>query len=226
MLEQRLMERGLSIREKGQVAFSWISLLQFVLLSVSPRTPSCDPFLGNKCQGQSHECQPSQATIKLASKVNAVRNWGNLPWLPFNKKKKKRKKKLLHNPERQRAIMQSAQCRRVQGQLSRLALQGLLEHIQLALCHCEPLHSFDNLQSVKLLHGPCPHPADIFKELLVFPCDARRVIWFGLPSQSTGEAAKAFQVSTERNRRNAGWPEPSRSLMSSLARKWLNTRSY
>lgn len=142
MLEQRLIERGLSIREKGQVAFPWISLPQFVLLSISPRNPSCDPFLGNKCQGQSHECQPSQATIKLASKVNAVRNWGNLPWFPFNKKKN-----LLHNAERQRAIMQSAQCRRVQGQLSQLALQGLLECIQLALCHCEPLHSFDNLQN-------------------------------------------------------------------------------
>lgn len=51
-----------------------ISQPQFVLLSISPRNPSCDPFLGNKCQGQSHDCQPSQATIKLASKVNVVKN--------------------------------------------------------------------------------------------------------------------------------------------------------
>lgn len=47
---------------------------QFVLLSFSPREPSCDRFLGNKCLGQSHDCQPSQATIKLASKVNVVKN--------------------------------------------------------------------------------------------------------------------------------------------------------
>lgn len=62
-----------------------IFLPQFVLLSISPRNPSCDPFLGYKCQGQSHDSQPSQATIKLASKVNVVKNWGNLPWIRFNK---------------------------------------------------------------------------------------------------------------------------------------------
>lgn len=57
-----------------------ISRPQFVLLSILPRNSSCDPFLGNKCQGQSHDHQPSQATIKWPQ------NWGNLPWLRFNKK--------------------------------------------------------------------------------------------------------------------------------------------
>lgn len=71
------------------------------------------------------------------------------------------------------AIMQSAQCRRVQGPLSRSALQGLLEHIQLALCHCEPPHGFDN-------HGLSPHPAG----LLVLPCDALRVVWRRVPGSN------------------------------------------
>lgn len=59
--------------------------------------------------------------------------------------------------------MQSANCRKVQGPLNRLALQGLLEHIQLALCHCEPHHGFDNLQNHHAITWALPNFCRHFK---------------------------------------------------------------
>lgn len=136
---------------------------RFVLLSLSPRSPSCDSFLGSKCQGRSHDCQPSRATIKLASKVNAVKkSWGNLPWLPFNKKN------VLHNSVRKETPSgRRGGC--VCGSRSACwYLQGPWEHVPLTLCHCEPLHGSDDPQNHR---SPAQARSDILIGLLLCPCD-------------------------------------------------------
>lgn len=93
--------------------------------------------------------------------------------------------------------MQSAQCRRVQGPLSRLALQGLLQHIQLALCHYEPPHGFDNLQNHHAITWAKSTSFRHFNRTAGLSCDARRVIfWIELSSLKV-------QVFTE-NRKNTG----------------------
>lgn len=94
----RVMEQNHTeaiVKMAGQVAFTRISFsLNLFWSAFHQETHHVTFSWAINVLGQSHECQPSQATIKLASKVNVLRNWGNLPLLPFNKKK------LLHNSVR------------------------------------------------------------------------------------------------------------------------------
>lgn len=62
------------------------------------------------------------------------------------------------------------------GHTQRLALQGLLQHIQLALCHYEPPHGFDNLQNHHAITWAKSTSFRHFNRTAGLSCDARRVI--------------------------------------------------
>lgn len=115
------------------------------LLGSLPRNLSHGPLLGNKCQGQSHRSLQSQTSIKLASKVDAVRNLGNLPRPPFNKSYYINQSAIWDN----NVIIPKQESMRLHRLLT---LQWLREHFEFARTCYSPLCGFDN--SKKKNHCP------------------------------------------------------------------------
>lgn len=115
--------------------------------------------------------------------------------------------------------MQSANCRKVQGPLNRLALQGLLEHIQLALCQSEPLHGSDNLQNHHAITWALPKFCRHLKMTagLSMRCHA----WVELSTLQGKVRLQLLSKIFTRNRKNAGQPDSLYSLVWFLASKVL-----